>query len=368
MYQTPLHAEHIRLGAKMVEFAGWEMPLHYGSQLNEHLSVRQHAGMFDVSHMNAVDIIGEQAKPFLRYLLANDVSKLTTEGKALYSCMLDDKAGVIDDLIVYYLSPSHYLMTVNAGTREKDLAWLEEQAKPFSVQITERRDLAMIAVQGPEAKKLLTSVLSPEDAQTVSALGSFEVASLKDMRIARTGYTGEEGYEIMLPAIMAADFWNHLLKAGVKPIGLGARDTLRLEAGLNLYGTDMDNHVTPLESNLAWTVAWEPSDRDFIGRHALEAQRKKGVQKKLVCVVLQGKGVLRNHQKVRVDEGEGEITSGSFSPVLEKGIGFARIPVSASSECEVEIRNQWVPAHIVKGPFVRGGKIIYKMLTLENQA
>ncbi|MFI4954686.1 MAG: glycine cleavage system aminomethyltransferase GcvT [Gammaproteobacteria bacterium] len=362
MNQTPLHKEHLKLGAKMVDFAGWEMPLHYGSQLNEHQTVRSHAGMFDVSHMTIVDIKGQEAQNYLRYLLANDVAKLTTAGKALYSCMLNEQGGVIDDLIVYYLTPDYYLMIVNAATRDKDLAWLQQQAKPFKVEITERPDLAMIAVQGPQAQSLLEQALPTEQAQAMMALKPFYVAWLKDRWIARTGYTGENGYEILLPANEAAKLWQDLLNAGVKPAGLGARDTLRLEAGMNLYGTDMDESVTPLESNLGWTVAWEPQDRDFIGRKALTTQREQGVPRQLVYVVLTGKGVVRNHQKVMVHDGVGEITSGSFSPVLQKGIGFARVPMFKAAHCQIEIRGEWQPAQIIKGPFVRAGKIIYEPL------
>lgn len=358
MNQTPLHAEHLKLGAKMVDFAGWAMPLHYGSQLNEHQVVRQQAGMFDVSHMTIVDIKGPDAKNYLRYLLANDVAKLTTSGKALYSCMLNEQGGIIDDLIVYYLTRDYYLMIVNAATRDKDLAWMQQQAKTFQVMITERTDLAMIAVQGPQAQDLLAQALSAEQAQAMAELKPFYVAWLNDWWIARTGYTGENGYEILLPATEAPNLWQALLHVGVKPAGLGARDTLRLEAGMNLYGTDMDESVTPLESNLGWTVAWEPADRDFIGRAALIQQQEQGVPKQLVYIVLTGKGVVRNHQKVMVHEGVGEVTSGSFSPVLQKGIGFARIPTCQVKHCQVEIRGELLPAQIVPGPFVRAGKIL----------
>jgi aminomethyltransferase len=315
--------------------------------------------------MTIVDIKGPEAKKYLQYLLANDVAKLTTVGKALYSCMLNEQGGVIDDLIVYYLTPDYYLMIVNAATREKDLAWLQQQAKSFQVEITERPDLAMIAVQGPQATSLLEKALPAEQAQAMLTLKPFFVAWLKDRWIARTGYTGENGFEILLPANEAAKLWQDLLTAGVKPAGLGARDTLRLEAGMNLYGTDMDESVTPLESNLAWTVAWEPAERDFIGRQALTQQHEQGVPNQLVYVILTGKGVVRNHQKVAVQEGTGEITSGSFSPVLQKGIGFARIPASKTTHCQIEIRGEWQPAQIIKGPFVRAGKIVYE--SLESQ-
>jgi aminomethyltransferase len=358
MQQTPLHAEHVILGAKMVEFAGWEMPLHYGSQMNEHQAVRQHAGMFDVSHMVQIEIKGPQARDYLRYLLANDVAKLKTPGKALYTCMLNAAGGVIDDLIVYHLSDEDYLLITNAATHDKDLAWLNKQAANFKVTINERTDLVMLAVQGPKAQELLAQVLPPNFAAKLDQLAPFTVMWENNWWVARTGYTGENGYEVLLPADQAAKFWRQLLLAGVKPIGLGARDTLRLEAAMNLYGTDMDETTSPLETALGWTIAWEPADRDFIGRAALTAQKAQGVSKQLVCVLLQGKGVLRGHQKVMVHEGTGQITSGSFSPILQKGIGFAHIPKTEAHVCQIEIRGQWQPAQIVNGPFVRAGKVV----------
>jgi aminomethyltransferase len=362
MQQTPLHAEHVILGAKMVDFAGWHMPLHYGSQLNEHEVVRKQVGVFDVSHMVQIEVKGPQARDYLRYLLANDVAKLKTPGKALYTCLLNANGGVIDDLIVYYLSDEDYLLITNAAPHDKDLAWLNKHAANFNVSVKERTDLVMLAVQGPQAQTLLTQVLPAHFPEKLASLAPFTVMWENNWWVARTGYTGENGYEILLPAELAVTFWRELLLAGVKPVGLGARDTLRLEAAMNLYGTDMDETTTPLEANLGWTVAWEPADRDFIGRKALTAQKAKGVTKQLVCVLLQGKGVLRSHQKVMVHEGIGEITSGSFSPVLQKGIGFALIPKSSSHVCQIEIRGQWQPAQIVKGPFVRLGKIVYETI------
>jgi len=353
--RTPLYQEHLAAGGKIVDFAGWEMPIHYGSQLNEHHQVRRAAGMFDVSHMTVIDLSGSQVKAFLQHLLANNVDRLKESGKALYSCMLQPDGGIIDDLIVYYLNPDWYRMVVNAGTSEKDLAWINKQAASFDVRIKERADLAMIAVQGPEAFDCLCKVLP--DCETVRALKPFFATELEDLFIARTGYTGEDGVEVIIPNERAADFWRELREAGVEPIGLGARDTLRLEAGMNLYGTDMDESVTPLESGLGWTVAWEPQDRDFIGRKTLEQQRKNGVKHKLVGLVLKDRGVLRGHQKVLVgDAGEGEITSGTFSPTLGHAVAFARIPTCEQDHAEVEIRKKHVAVEIVKPPFVRNGK------------
>ena len=356
--RTPLYDVHVKAGAKMVDFGGWDMPIHYGSQVKEHDMVRTHAGIFDVSHMTVVDLRGEQVREFLRYLLANDVARLKQPGKALYSCMLKPDGGVIDDLIVYYIDDGFYRMVVNASTREKDLAWIQEQAAKFSVQVNERDDLAMIAVQGPRARELVNGVIDADKKQVADGLGAFFIALFDDgWAIARTGYTGEDGYEIMLPNAQAAGFWDAVVAAGVNPTGLGARDTLRLEAGMNLYGSDMDESTSPLESGLGWTIAWEPQERDFIGRQALEQQRAAGVKHKLVGLLMEQKGVLRNHQKVWVNGLEaGEITSGSFSPTLGKAIAFARVPNTIGEKAKVDIRGKHIEVKVVKPPFVRNGQ------------
>ncbi len=354
--RTALYDSHLAAGAKMVEFAGWEMPIHYGSQLEEHHQVRKDAGMFDVSHMVIVDLIGPQVRAFLSHLLANDVSRLTQPGKALYSCMLRDDGGIIDDLITYYLSEDFFRLVVNAATREKDLAWIEQHAAAYAVQIEERSQLAMIAVQGPNARARVCEVIAEPLATQAAALAPFTGQQLEEYFIARTGYTGEDGFEVMLPNELAPVFWQQLLSAGVKPAGLGARDTLRLEAGMNLYGTDMDESVSPLESGLAWTVAMR-DDRPFIGRTALEAQKAQGGLRRFIGLVLEGRGVLRGHQKVVDSHGlEGETTSGTFSPTLSVSIAMARVPAEFSDPCEVEIRGKRQPARSVKMPFVRHGK------------
>jgi len=352
MLRTPLFAAHLAAGARMVDFSGWEMPIHYGSQIDEHHQVRQNAGMFDVSHMTVVDIRGAHCRPYLQRLLANDVARLTARGKALYSCMLNERGGVIDDLITYYLAEDSFRLVVNAATRAKDLQWMREQAQGFEVNLSERADLAMIAVQGPAARDKALKVLPQEAA---AALQPFFAVPLDSLFVARTGYTGEDGFEITLPAEDAEGLWNRLLVAGVKPCGLGARDTLRLEAGMNLYGQDMDEDVTPLESALGWTVAMKDA-RDFIGRKALEQQQADGVTRRLVGLVLQQRGVLRAGQPVFSADGEGVTTSGSFSPTLQRAIAFARIPVGKAAECAVDIRGKLLPARIVKPPFVRDGK------------
>ncbi len=355
--RTALYNKHIENQARMVDFGGWDMPLHYGSQIDEHHCVRQDGGMFDVSHMTIVDITGEQAKPYLLKLLANNVNKLRQSGRALYGCMLNERGGVIDDLITYYFSDDEFRLVVNAATRDKDLQWMEKQARPYGVAVREREDLAMIAIQGPKARETVLSLLAGEHRERASSLPSFAGVELDDRFIARTGYTGEDGFEVMLPNEAAIDFWQELLDNGITPVGLGARDTLRLEAGLNLYGADMDEDITPLECGLSWTIAWEPEERDFIGREPLQNQKRVGVKYKRVGLILEGKGVLRAHQKVIVyDDGEGEITSGTFSPTLGVGIALARVPVTTGDFCRVEVRGKLRPVKVIKPPFVRHGK------------
>ncbi len=357
--QTPFFECHNQAGAKIVDFGGWDMPLHYGSQMEEHHAVRQDAGMFDVSHMTTVDVTGTDAKAYLQYLLANDVDKLKVSGKALYSGMLNENGGVIDDLIIYFITETNYRVVVNASTREKDLAWMNKQAADFSVSIDENNDFAMIAIQGPNGIEKTNSILSATQQQAVDGLGVFMAADSEGYFIARTGYTGEDGYEVMVPAEQASDFWNKLLTAGVKPCGLGARDTLRLEAGMNLYGNDMDETISPLEANMAWTIAWQPEERDFIGKQALLSEKEAGVKNKLVGLVLEGKGVIRAHMKVIVEGlGEGETTSGTMSPTLKKSIGMARVPKATGEQVMLEIRGKLVPARVVKPSFVRKGEAL----------
>jgi aminomethyltransferase len=343
------------MGAKMVDFAGWDMPLHYGSQLEEHQCVRRDAGMFDVSHMLAVDIRGAGARDFLRLLLANDVAKLAQPGKALYTCMLNESGGVLDDLIVYGLSGDDFRIVVNAGTADKDLAWITAQRAKSALQfeIKPRRDLAIISVQGPQAREKTWRAL-PGIRGASAPLAYFQAAPVADMMVARTGYTGEDGFEIVLPAERAVEVWNALAAQGVRPAGLGARDTLRLEAGMNLYGQDMDETVSPLESGLTWTVDMKTA-RDFIGRAALLA---KPATRQLTGLVLLDRGIMRNHQAVRCVAGSGEVTSGGFAPTLGRSIALARVPqqVAVGETVEVAVRDKWLRAQVVKPPFVRHGK------------
>lgn len=354
---TVLHGKHLEAGAKMVDFHGWEMPINYGSQIEEHHAVRKDAGMFDVSHMTIVDVIGTGAQAYLQFLLANDVAKLQDKGKALYSGMLNQAGGVVDDLIVYYFEQSNYRLVVNSATREKDMSWLLEQAKTFDVNINERPEFAMIAVQGPNAKIKAAQLFSAAQKEAIAGMKPFYGVQAEDLFIATTGYTGEAGYEIMVPENDAADFWQKLLDVGVAPCGLGARDTLRLEAGMNLYGQDMDETISPLAANMAWTISFEPNDRDFIGRAALEQQKLQGTDK-LVGLVMTEKGVLRAGQKVQVAGGEGVITSGTYSPTLGHSIALARVPASVEDTAEVEMRKKWVTVNVVKPNFVRNGQSI----------
>lgn len=358
--KTPLNESHKKMGAKMVPFAGWEMPLHYSSIIDEHAQVRQNAGVFDVSHMRAVDVLGSESKSFLRHLLANDVQKLHENGAALYGCMLNEQGGILDDLITYRINQETYRLVVNAATTEKDLDWIQTHALNYKVKIQPRNDLAMLAIQGPKALDKLKMCLSADMHQQVLQLKPFTALEWKSWFIARTGYTGEQGVEIVLPNEDSVAFWERLVEQSIHPIGLGARDTLRLEAGLNLYGQDMDESVTPLESNLAWTVDLKDDARTFVGKAALLQQKKKGLSKQLVGVVLKEKGVLRPHMVVYADESGidklGTLTSGSFSPTLGTGIGFAQIKLGNQTACWIEMRGKYMAAQIVKPPFVKSGK------------
>jgi aminomethyltransferase len=361
--RTPLYDTHVAAGARMVDFGGWDMPVHYGSQIEEHHAVRRRAGMFDVSHMRVVDVEGAGSRDFLRSLAANDIVKLAP-GKALYTCMLREDGGVIDDLIVYWVHTDRYRLVVNAATADKDLDWMHRVAREgrFPVSILPRRELAMIAVQGPEARVLLANALQamdPAAAAVIHTLKPFSGVFIDEFFIARTGYTGEDGCEVVLPAVEVAQLWELLMRAGVAQCGLGARDTLRLEAGMNLYGQDMDETVTPLESGLAWTVDLK-SPRPFIGRAALERQLAAGGLRQLVGLKMLDKGVLRAHQKLATAHGEGEITSGTFSPTLGFSIALARVPagVKVGDAVSVDLRGKPAAAEVVRYPFVRNGKAL----------
>lgn len=355
--RTPLYEQHVQMGGKLVDFGGWDMPLHYGSQLHEHRQVRDSVGMFDVSHMTIIDIVGLDAENYLRFLLANDVAKLASvPGKALYTAMLNHSGGVIDDLIVYRMG-DWFRTVVNCATRENDLAWMQEQAKAFDVEILERPALAMVAVQGPKAIDKVAEV-RPEHGTALRELKVFQAIECDQWFFSRTGYTGEDGLEIILPAEKAVKFWQSLAELEVTPCGLGARDTLRLEAGMNLYGHEMDENISPLAANMAWTIAWEPKERDFVGRAALEIEKAKGESLRLVGLVMYERGVLRSHQRVIIpgSNSEGEITSGTFSPTIGASVALARVPIDIGESCFVEVRNKRCEVKVVKPCFVRKGK------------
>ena len=357
--KTPLHAMHLTCGAKMVDFHGWDMPLHYGSHINEHQHVRQDAGMFDVSHMTIVDILGAGGRQFLRKLLTNDVDQLTHNGKALYSCMCNEHGGIIDDLIVYQRASDNYRVILNSATRDKDISWLRQKSEGFAVGLQERKELAMIAVQGPQAIAKTLTILTPAQIDAVSTLTPFECVEVDTWFFARTGYTGEDGFEIIVPKEFITLLWTELQKAGVQPCGLAARDTLRLEAGMLLYGQDMDETINPLESGLEWTVKWEPQDRNFIGQGALVSKKGEGIKRKLVGLTLLDKGIMRTGQRVVIkDCPDGIITSGGYSPTLEKSIALARVPVATTDTVMVEIRDKLIPAKVGKPRFVKHGKAL----------
>lgn len=355
MQQTPLDAEHRAAGAKLTAFAGWEMPLHYGSQIDEHHAVRRDAGVFDISHMLTLDVEGAGARPFLHRALANNVDRMRQAGKALYSCLLAEDGGILDDLIVYFLAEDRFRVVVNAATADSDLAWLE-RLRPTGVVLRPRRDLAMLAVQGPRAKEKFWTALPGLRAAT-EPLGVFFGTAAGDSFIARTGYTGEDGFELMLPAEGARDAWQRLRAAEVRPCGLGARDTLRLEAGMNLYGQDMDASVTPFECGLGWTVDLA-APRDFVGKAALVRRTPAA---SMLGLVLEGRGgVLRAHQKIHGAHGDGMVTSGTFSPTMQASIALARLPLAnrPGDRVEVAVRDNRLFARVVQSPFVRHGKIL----------
>jgi len=348
---TPLFEQHQKLNARIVDFGGWALPVAYGSQIEEHLAVRQHCGLFDVSHMTVSDLYGSQSEAMLCRLLANDIRKTAGyDGKALYSCMLNEQGGVIDDLIVYRINDQHFRLVTNAGTREKDLAWINHVAQAFDVELGEQEHLALIAVQGPQALSICTATLPTKLASLVQSLKRFEGGFSGDDFIGRTGYTGEDGFEIIVDAERANELWQNLIDAKVTPCGLGARDTLRLEAGMSLYGNDLDEEHTPLESGLAWTVALS-DDRDFIGKSALSSSTKH-----MIGLILIDKGVLRSHQSIMLaGQTIGHVTSGTFSPSLQQSIALARLdtPLEPNSEVDVAVRKKRLTAKVVIPPFYK---------------
>lgn len=372
--RTPLYQSHLDCGGKLVDFSGWELPIHYGSQIEEHEAVRTDAGMFDVSHMVVADIKGADSKLWLQKLLANDVNKLKTVGKALYSGMLNEQGGIIDDLIVYLMNAdeTEYRIVSNAATRDKDIAQFEKIAEGFDITINERPELAMLAVQGPNAVAKLAQT-KPSWADILADLKPFVGADLTAIEgphwfVARTGYTGEDGVEVIMHADEAPAFFAQLKANGVKPAGLGARDTLRMEAGMNLYGHDMDESISPYDCNMGWTLALK-DERDFVGRAALVNKRKQAKEDhtamKQVGLLLTSRGVLREGMVVTINQGAaneqtGIITSGTFSPSLKNSIAIARVPAGLSDDDHVQIdlrgKGKFVDVRVLKLPFVRNGQ------------
>ncbi len=347
--QTPLHDVHVAASARMVDFGGWSMPLHYGSSLDEHAAVRTSAGLFDVSHMRVVDVEGPQAQAALQWLLANDVGRLVSN-QALYTCMLNDAGGIVDDLIVYARPNDNFRLVVNAATAAADVEWMQARSAEFDVAVEVRESLGILAVQGPNARTICGDVLG--DVASIKRFFSLETDTFF---LGRTGYTGEDGFEVVVAESELANMWHTLIEAGVVACGLGARDTLRLEAGLNLYGQDMDTEHTPFTSNVGWTVAMK-DDRQFVGRSALEAERASGPREVLTGLVLDGRGIMRHGQSVETSAGTGLITSGGFSPTLNRSIALARLPVDTGDSVEVMIRGKASAATVVRPPFVKAGQ------------
>jgi len=359
--QTALYDRHCASGGRMVDFGGWNMPLHYGSQIDEHHAVRRSAGVFDVSHMTVIDVGGDDAEAWLRELLANDIGS-RGKGQGLYSCMLDDAGGVLDDLIAYRLDDARFRVIVNAATRDKDLAWMQARASGQAVVLDEKEEAVMLAVQGPEARAVASACLGKDARAAAEGLEPFEAAETDGVFVARTGYTGEDGFELVFDSAQAGVVcWDALLAAGVRACGLGARDTLRLEAGLPLYGQDLDEQHSPLVSGLSWTVAWEPADRMFVGRAALEAERDAGPAEKSVGLLLEDRGIMRSGQRVIAGTGQGRVTSGGFSPTLERSIALARLPADHGDRVEVEIRKRSCAARVVNPRFVRKGQVLVNL-------
>jgi aminomethyltransferase len=357
--RTPLYSCHAELGAKLVDFAGWEMPVQYDGVIDEHRAVRTAAGMFDVSHMGEVRVRGAGAEGFLQRLTPNDVTKLAP-GRAHYSGLLTDRGTYIDDLLIYRLAADDFLVVVNASNAERDFAWIAERAEG-DAQVTNESDrYALIALQGPKAIEILTPLATPG----VAALRYYgflqgEVAG-RPALISRTGYTGEDGVELYLAPEDAPEIWRRLLGLGVKPAGLGARDTLRLEAAMALYGHEIDETTTPFEAGLAWVVKLDKGE--FLGREALQAQRAAGMSRKLVGFEVQGRGIARQGHTVLSQEGGeavGAVTSGTWSPTFEKALGMAYVPVATSAPgtpLTLDVRGKAVPAVVVDVPFYRRAK------------
>jgi aminomethyltransferase len=367
LLKTPLHAQHVAAGARMVPFGGWDMPIDYSGQglgvIKEHLAVRKAAGLFDVSHMGEVDIVGQGALAFLQRVTSNDVAKLQ-DGHAQYSALPLPSGAPVDDIIVYRFNAERFLLVVNASNRAKDVSWLQSQ-NPTGCEIRDRSDeFALLALQGPLAAGILQGLSKAH----LAAVGYYkfttgQVSGL-EATIARTGYTGEDGFEIMVKGDDAPALWDALMKAGsgqgLVPAGLGARDTLRLEAKMCLYGNDIDETTTLIEAGLGWITCIEPHKGDFNGRAVLAEQKTKGAPRKLVGFEMKDRGIARHGYPVLVGgKPVSVVTSGSMAPFLEKNIGLAYVPAehaAVGTAIGIEIRGTSVPAEIVKTPFYKRTK------------
>lgn len=344
MKKTYLNEFHAENNGNLVDFSGWEMPINYGSQINEHNEVRANVGIFDVSHMAVFDFYGDNQIEFLRQLIPNDVNKILDSKRALYSPLLNENGGILDDLIVYHLGDKNFRIISNCATREQNNAWFKEKSKAFNVEVKFQEDASIIAIQGPNSQKVLSTIYDLN-------LKNFHIYQDDEVMIARTGYTGELGFEIISDQSKGLELWNYLIKEGVKPIGLAARDTLRLEAGLNLYGSDMTVENHPYESNLRWTVDHNDLKRSYIGKSAI--LDKVEAKKELIGFYTEERGVLRAGTRVYFDGGEGLITSGTWSPTFKKNIGFCRVDTNHHNSGRALLRDKEINLHFCKTNFLK---------------
>lgn len=359
--KTFLHDEQVKLGAKMVEFAGWQMPVSFTSIIEEHKTVREDVGLFDVSHMGEVWVSGKDSLPFLNKLVPQDVSKLTF-GKAVYCQLLNKQGGIIDDLIIYKLSENNYLIIVNASRIDDDLNWMVRNSLGFDVQIeNQSHNYSLFAIQGPKASDLMVDLGLPKEKQPeFFSIKRTELFNI-NVFVSRTGYTGEDGFEILIRNEFSELFWSYIVKEGqkfgLKPIGLGARDTLRLEAALHLYGNDLDEETTPIEAGLSWSVS-KTKVSDYNGKETILKQLENGTDKKLIGLKMIDKGIARHGYEIFYnDEQIGTVTSGGVSPVLNANIALGYVKnikeICPGAIVQVRIREKLLNAEIVKKPFVQ---------------
>lgn len=359
--KTFLHDEQIKLGARMIEFAGWMMPVQYSSIIDEHKTVRENVGLFDVSHMGEVYVYGKDALAFLNKLVPQDVSRLT-DSKAIYCQLLNKEGGIIDDLIIYKLEANKYLIIVNASRIDEDLNWMVRNSLGFNVEIeNQSHNYSLLAIQGPKAVDLMAKMgLKKENQPEFFSIKRAELFNI-NLFVSRTGYTGEDGFEILVKNEFSELLWNYIVEAGqefgLKPIGLGARDTLRLEAALHLYGNDLDEKTTPIEAGLSWSVS-KTKSADYNGKETIQKQLEQGTDKKLVGLKMLDRAIARHEHEVYYnDELVGVVTSGGVSPILNENIALAYVKnnkdICIGSMVQVKIREKFYKAELVKRPFVQ---------------